>query len=511
MSSEPKRSSSHSSTTAAGAPADDFDPAQQHALPRRETMDLEEQFEISGVPVGKEWDSDPDNPHNWTTGKKWSMAAIVALYTLVSPLASSMLGPGLLKMAIHFETQNPTYISMILSIFVLGFAVGPLFYGPLSEIYGRTWVLHLSTAFFLVFNTVSIWAPNLTAILLFRFFAGLGGSAAVAIGGGSIADLFRPEERAAAMGIYSLGPLLGPVIGPVAGGFIVETIGFKYVFVIVSALGGISLIIGIPVLRETYAPVIIERRAIRLAKAAEARGEKVTVPKPSSIKNVLWLNLSRPFTLLTRSITCFMLSLYTAYLYGLLYLMLTTFPILYENVYGWGPGIAGLAYIGLGLGFLIAGMGGSQVMSKIYLSMTAKNGGVAQPEYRIPGMIVGSIIVPIGLFWYGWSADAQIHWIMPIIGTAFFGFGVMLTFIPLQLYLVDTFTYAASSIAAASFLRSIFGFAFPLFGQQMFDKLGTGGGNSLLGGIAIVLGIPFPAYLYYYGDKLRSRDKYTQR
>lgn len=135
---------------------------------------------------------------------------------------------------------------------------------------------------------------------------------------------------------------------------------------IVSAVAGLSLIVGIPVLRETYAPVIIERRTRKRAVDAEARGEKFDkLPAPPSLKSVFWVTFSRPFLLLTRSITCFMLSLYTALLYGYLYLMLTTFPLLFQTVYGWRAGISGLAYLGLGLGFVLAALGGSPVMNKV--------------------------------------------------------------------------------------------------------------------------------------------------
>ena len=78
--------------------------------------------------------------------------------------------------------------------------------------------------------------------------------------------------------------------------------------------------------------------------------------------------------------------------------------------------------------------------------------------------------------------------------------------LPIQLYLVDTFTYAASALAAASVFRSMLGFAFPLFGQQMFNALGLGGGNSLLAGLAIVLGIPFPVWLWFYGERMRANS-----
>ncbi|GLB42020.1 putative multidrug resistance protein 4 [Lyophyllum shimeji] len=108
----------------------------------------------------------------------------------------------------------------------------------------------------------------------------------------------------------------------------------------------------------------------------------------------------------------------------------------------------------------------------------------------MPTLFVGSLIVPVGLFWYGWSAEAKLHWMMPIVGSGIFAFGVMATWLPILLYLVDAFEYAASATAAAYVLRSLLGFVFPLFGKQMFDRLGLGGGNSLLAGLSILLGIP---------------------
>lgn len=186
--------------------------------------------------------------------------------------------------------------------------------------------------------------------------------------------------------------------------------------------------------------------------------------------------------------------------------MFATFPELFAKVYGFGPGVSGLAYIGLGVGFFVSTFFGGILGDKIYQTMAEKNGGKGKPEMRIPALVFGSLFVPIGLFWYGWSAQAQTHWILPIIGTCFYGFGMMATYLPIQLYLVDTFTYAASAIAAAAVFRSVLGFAFPLFGEQMFAALGYGGGNSLLAGLAIVFGIPFPIWLYYNGEKLREKS-----
>ncbi|KIJ30489.1 hypothetical protein M422DRAFT_187149 [Sphaerobolus stellatus SS14] len=455
------------------------------------------------------WANAPANPLNWSTGRKWKNVAIVSLYTFVSPLASSMMAPGLPEIATHYGITSPTVVALTLSIFLLAFAIGPLFSAPLTEIYGRVWVLHLSNLFFLAFSIGCIFAPSTGSLIAFRFLAGLGGSTPVAIGGSCISDVFVGSERGSAMALYSMGPLLGPILGPIAGGFLVQTVGFKWVFILLSILAGVASVIAIPILEETYAPIVKERFAVTSA-AADPDNEKgspfIAPSKRPAFRDTILTDIQRPFTLLTRSLICFMLSFYMALIYGYLYLLFTTFPTLFPSIYGWGPGVSGLAYLGPGIGFFIGTLGSAPLMNSIYTKLTAKNNGVPKPEFRIPIMFLGSALVPIGLFWYGWSAQAKIHWIMPIFGAGIFCAGMMLVFVPVQLYLVDSFTYAASALAAAAVSRSLLGFAFPLFGEVMFAALGEGGGNSLLAGVAILTGVPFPIWLFYKGEEMRMRN-----
>ncbi|KAJ7098686.1 multidrug resistance protein 4 [Mycena belliarum] len=454
-----------------------------------------------------DWQDDPQNPRNWSFKKKWATASIVSLYTFISPLSSSIMAPGLPAIAAKYRITNETIVAMTLSIFLISFAIGPLLLAPASEMYGRKWVLHIGNLVTIGFNIGCAFAPNLAALLVFRFLVGFSGSAPIACGGGVISDLFSERDRAAAMAIYSLGPLIGPVVGPIAGGFVTETIGVRYVFIIVAGLGGIASAVGIPILEETYAPVMRLKTAKQAADPEKvAAAHPVLLAEHSSKMHYLWINLSRPAVLLFRSLVCFMLSLYMAFMYGIYYLMFATFSTLFSTIYGFNTGIGGLTYLGLGVGFIMATVFSAKLGNDVYHNLAKKNGGKGEPEMRIPALIFGSLFVPVGLFWYGWSAEAKIHWIMPIIGSGIFGFGMMSTFLPIQLYLVDCFTYAASALSAASVFRSMLGFAFPLFGQQMFKALGTGGGNSLLGGLAIVLGIPFPIYLYYRGAQMRARS-----
>ncbi|KAF8516470.1 major facilitator superfamily domain-containing protein [Hysterangium stoloniferum] len=513
------RSVSVDGAIAVDIPANAVQPIPLSRIPTKDAESLKDadglqELEASQHEVTKEssdgeylWNTDTANPYNWTNGRKWKSTAIVSAYTLLPPLASSIMAPALPEIGQHYNITSPTLLNLTLTIFLLAFGLAPLVIAPFSEIYGRVWVLHLSMIFFLAFSFGCIFAPTAGALIAFRFLAGIGGSTPISIGGGVVSDLFRPNERAGAMSLYAMGPVLGPAIGPIAGGFIVQGIGFKWIFAVLTVAAGVAILVGIPLLEETYNPLVKQRWQRKVERDSEAMGVKQTVdlsiPPPPKFSESIRENLSRPLILLTRSLTCFMLSLYVALLYGYLYLMFTTFPDLFSKTYGWGVGVSGLAYLGPGLGFFVGNILGAPMITFVYVKLSERNGGTGKPEYRIPLMCFGSLGVPIGLFWYAWSAQAAIHWFMPMFGCFIFAFGMMMTYLTTQLYLVDAFTYAASALSAAATLRALFGFVFPLFGEQMFAKLGTGGGNSLLAGLAILTGIPFPIFLWFKGEQMR--------
>ncbi|KAF6753899.1 major facilitator superfamily domain-containing protein [Ephemerocybe angulata] len=480
------------------------------------------------------WIHDQDHPRNWTSRRKWTSVLVIGLYCFMAPLPSSMMAPALPQVAEQYGITDQTVLALTLSIFLISFALGPLVLSPLSEMYGRTLIYHISNIFNVAFNLGSAFSPNTTSLLVLRFLTGFSSSAPPAIANGSISDLFSENDRASAMAILTLAPLLGPTLGPIAGGYITQSLGVKWLFILIAILCAISSVIGIPLLRETYAPVIRWKRAIKEGnvEVAERLNPSVLAAHGGTKSQVIWTNLSRPVVLLTRSYVCFLLSLYQAFNYGMFltglnpithiisllpwlregiyYLMFATFAKFFRDTYGFGPGIGGLMYFGLGFGFMAATFACAKFSDRLYMKLSAKNGGKGTPEMRMPVLMIASVICPIGLLWYGWSAQAKLHWIMPVIGTTIYGAGVMTAYLPIQLYLIDAFTFAASVTGAASVFRSMLGFAFPLFGQQMTDRLGYGGSCTLLAGIAIVIGIPFPIYLYFKGADIRARSPYTR-
>ena len=161
------------------------------------------------------WDSqdDPTNPLNFPDSRKWMLLGLLSAITFISPLASSMFAPAVSFMNETFHNTSSLLSALTVSIFVLGYVVGPLFLAPLSEIYGRRFVLTGANVFFCVWQIGCALAPNLNSLIVFRFLAGIGGSGCMTIGGGVIADLFQPDRRGLATALYSLGPLFGPVLG----------------------------------------------------------------------------------------------------------------------------------------------------------------------------------------------------------------------------------------------------------------------------------------------------------
>lgn len=506
--SRPESSSSYSFKVPGSAQStSDVTPAQ--GSPEHKAVDTLETVEAKGgvddLANMHDWATGSHNPRNWSSKKKWTTATIGSWYTFVPALASSMMAPGLREVAANYSITNSSVLSLTLSIFLLSFAIGPLVFAPLSEIYGRSLILHSTNILSLGFALGCAFAPDTGSFIAFRFLLGFSGSAPTAIGPGLVGDLFAAHERGSAMSLYALGPLFAPAIGPVAGGYLAQYASIKYIFILLAALFGVAALAGVPLMQETYEPVIQYRMAKKAGDVLRMKElRKIQTEGSGSTAGFLWRSGVRPIVYLTRSLICFVFGLYLAVVYGIYYLMLATFPPFFSETYGFKAGTGGLMYLGLGVGLVIAGIVGGKMSDSSYQKQTQKNGGVGKPEFRMPAVAPGAIAIPVGLFWYGWSAQAKLHWIMPVVGTGFFGFGFMATYLPVQLYLVDSFKYAASASASAFFFRSLFGFFFPLFGQQMFDAMGLGGGNSFLAAVSIVLGIPFPIWIFYKGEDRKS-------
>ncbi|RDL40094.1 MFS general substrate transporter [Venustampulla echinocandica] len=372
---------------------------------------------------------DPARAQNWNPFKKWMMIAVLALMTFISTLASTMFAPSVPSVMMEFRSKSSTLATFVVSVYVLGNAAGPLILAPLSEVYGRAPVYHATNFIYVVCTAACALSVDLPMLIVFRFLAGAMGSAVLSLGGGTITDLFVAEERGRAMAVWSLGPLLGPVVGPVAGGFIADAKGWRWIFWILTIASGVVTIAYYFFVPESYSPAILEKKASHLRKTENPNlRSKLASPLPPGL--TLYRAVIRPSQMLLFSPIVTLLSVFIAVVYGQLYLLYTTITFVFEAQYHFAHRVTGLAFLGLGVGMLLgAGVFGAVSDRTLKSKARVNEGGELKPEYRLPVMVYGAILIPIGLFIYGWTAEKKSMWIIPIIGTGFVGAGMMATFV----------------------------------------------------------------------------------
>ena len=317
-----------------------------------------------------------------------------------------------------------------------------------------------------------------------------------------------------------------------------------------AAFTGTLWIICTLLIPETYAPILLRRRAKKLSRmTGKVYMSKLDVDSPQqTIRQQFAIALLRPWKLLFREPIVMFASLYIAIVYGTLYLCFAAFPIVFQQGRGWSPGIGGLAFCGIAVGMMLA-VSYSIYDNLRYARVAEAHGGAAPPEARLPQAIIGSVLLPVGLFWFAWTNSPGVHWIVSIIGAGVFAAGLVLVFLSLMNYLIDsckcfsipaptqpTFfqtrhphmlrittnhrtlswvglygtdvIYAASALAANSVLRSLFGAAFPLFTTQMYHNLGIHWASSVPAFLALAC-VPFPFLFWRYGDRIRHRCKFA--
>ncbi|KAJ5945028.1 hypothetical protein N7516_005196 [Penicillium verrucosum] len=447
----------------------------------------EDPFEVTWIP------NDPRNPMNFSEVKKWTFTMLVAVATLAVSLVSSAYTGGIKEIMMQFHIGQEL-ATLGVSLFVLGFAIGPLLWAPLSELFGRQILFVTTYAALTAFNAGVAGSQNAWSVIILRFFAGSFGSSPLTNAGGVIADMFPAKQRGVAMSLFAAAPFLGPVIGPIAGGFIgMSDGGWQWVMGFLAVFAGTVWIIGSLTIPETYAPVLLLRRAERLSKlSGKIYRSKLEIDQGRvSLKDSFKVSLSRPWILLFKEPIVFLLSLYMAIVYGTLYMMFAAFPIVYQQSRGWNQGVSGLAFLGIMIGMLIAVIY-SLWDNKRYIGTSDKHNGFAPPEARLP---------------HASSHPSQSQ--SAYSAGVPFGFGMVLVFLSIMNYLIDSYTiFAASVLAANSVIRSLFGAAFPLFTTYMYQNLGIHWASSIPAFLALAC-VPFPFLFYKYGPAIRTRCKFA--
>ncbi|KAA1471222.1 MFS general substrate transporter [Dentipellis sp. KUC8613] len=465
-------------------------------------------------PYVVEWDiGDPENPYNWPSKRKWLITSQLALGTFTVSFASSSYSGGISFLRQDIPMSEEVAVLGI-SLYVIGFALGPLLFAPLSEMFGRRRVFLCTFSIYTMFHMGGALAHNVVTIVITRLLAGISGSAPLTNAGGAIADIFTARERGFATALYSTAPFLGPVMGPIIGGYVSQSrhMGWRWSFWLMFIISAVNLIFGALVTPETYGPVLLRRRARRLQKESgdiEHYATAYDLRRNMPFSVYMRINLTRPFRFLFTEPIVTLMAFYISVAYATLYAEFSAFPIVFQEHRGFSAGEGGLAFLGIGVG-VVLGTAMSPVQNRLYWkAMRESPSGHAPPEARLYLAIVGGTSLPVGLFWFAWTTNPSIHWIVPILAGIPIGLAIALILQCLNAYMMDAYTiYFASAIAATILLRSLFAAAFPLFSPVMFKALGDEWACSIFGFLALAC-MPVPPLFWKYGKAIRARSAFA--
>lgn len=308
---------------------------QHHAIPNKDIVD----FDPNG---------DPENPMDWPTPYKWGIVTLLAAmaftvtFTCVSlvPVANIIVGD------LEGGAASGSAAVLLVTIWELGEAAGPLFIAPLSEVFGRHPVIHVANVFFIAFTVLCALSPTTTVLIVARALTGVAVASNV-LSPAIVGDIFPSEQRGAAMSLVQLAPLTGGAVGPAIAGAISQTAGWRQSIWMSVGLAGACEVIFIIFFRETYKVPILRRKAARLRKETGSSALRTAFDSENAehswehiVESVL-----RPAVVLKSSFVLQIMSFYGSFLFSYFYIMSTTLPALLQNGYGFTPAETGLSFI----------------------------------------------------------------------------------------------------------------------------------------------------------------------
>ena len=449
---------------------------------------------------------DPENPLNWPMWIKWIYTILFSFSVISAAYGSSCLSGGLFTINDKYGVSTEVS-TLTVSLMVLGFCVGPLLWAPLSEQIGRRPVYIISFGLYTIFNIPCALSPNIGGLLVCRFLCGVFAASALTNAGASLVDI-HSDTRGLAIAFFSFCPYSGPVLGGVVNGFIsVGTNRFDLMVWVNMAFAGVMWII-LALIPETYAPVILKKRAKKLRK--ETGNPHIMTEQeasPLSFKEMVKLNLLLPLKFVVTEPVLDLVCGYVALIYALLYAFFFAYPYIFNQLYGYKDNKIGLMLIPILIGAGLA-VTTTPFLEKHYIKVTTKlylEGKPVPPELRLWGAMIGAPFPAIALFILGATSYKHIIWVGPASSGIAFGYGMVLIYYSLNNYIIDTYAkYAASALATKVFLRSTAGAAFPLFVTYMYEGLGLQWASWLLAFVSLA-NVLIPFAFYKYGKVLRAK------
>lgn len=444
--------------------------------------------------------------------RKAGIVLIGMIVVINSTMGSSLPSNALPYISAHFNITSSTAEILPISVYLLGYVVGPLLFGPLSETYGRQVITLTAFLGFTVFTMACALAPTWSGLLVFRFLTGVFASCPNSVTGAIYADLYdNPVTRGRAMAMFIGGTCVGPLVAPLISGFISPTLGWRWAFWVGLIFAGVTWL-PLLFLPETYGPILLTRRARKLRKSTN--DPLIFAPmelEKKGFKQMATVTLTRPLRMICFELIVTSSCLYLAVAYGIFYMYFEAYPIVFEGIYKQSPGVSGLMFLPVGAGSMSAT--GVFLYYDSYLRKAqAANKSWTQKEEsrRLPLAFLGGPLFVIALFWLGWTARESIPFWVPMLAGIPFGMGFILIFMALLNYLADAYEiFAASALAASATCRSLAGVVLPFATTPLYHNLGVAWASSLLGFLSLGMCI-IPFLFLWKGDVIRDGSKFCR-
>jgi MFS family permease len=450
-----------------------------------------------------DWPNDPANPLKWPAWKKGVQLAMLCSASLVTSIATSILSPSIFEIMAEFDVSR-TLAILTVSLYVLALGFGPVIGGPLSETIGRHPVYMASLPLGGLFTLGTGFTNSFAAVCVLRFLAGMCWGPILAVAPATIQETFPLETRGPPSALFILTPFLGPGLGPVIGAFVTTRKGWRWNMWTLLFFTAASMVIT-SFSSETFGPKIRKQ----LAKKRQE-----PLPSKSSwseqLNQFMVVAIIRPLHMLFFEPIVGFFCLYIAFGFGILFGFFAIVPYVFTTVYHFSIENCGLVFLSVAIGCFLGLVCILLCDVFFYRKQIPKHpiGGVP-PEYRLYPAMFGSIGLPIGLFWFAWSAREEVSWASPAAAIIPFACGNLCIFVGAVQYLTDSYhgNVIASGASSTSLARYSFAAAFPLFIIQMYEDLTIKWAGSLFGFCSLLL-LPIPWIIFKYGPLLRSRSKY---
>lgn len=458
------------------------------------------------------------SPFSWPIKKKIVILTAPFIAAALSAYSAGGYALGSEPLRAKWNITDPAY-NVGITVFVSAFGFAPMILAPASEAYGRYWVFVGSGVIFFLGTLGCAVTDSYAGMLVARLVTGAGASVFATLTGGVVSDIFNKETRNTPMALYSLWIMIGTGLGPMISGIAVDSLGWRWIFYIQLMTIGVTVLLILLIFKETRSNVILARMCIALNNITAERASSDESSSPIRVQfepqnaekklsiSVIQTAFAFPLRLLISEPVVFCFSLWASFAWAILYMQFNSIGIVFRDVYGFDSTQVGAVYTTVvGASFIgtILAIVQDPITRKIWPER------MNTPEGRLISPGISSILLPAGLFWFGWTSNPDIPWISPALAIGACTMGIFSIYLAVFNYLADTYgRFASSAQAAQSMCRNLLAGIFPLFTHIMLRNLTYKGAGSMLGGIGLVL-TAIPWLLSFYGKRIRGKSPFAK-